>query len=334
MRHLYDWQEQSEETWNAAINSAIRHRVARKWTDVAAGKSLGMVFFNPSLRTRTSMELAAVEMGAHATVMNVGQGLWGMEWRDGTHMSGQQAEHVREAFGVLSRYYQALGVRAFASFEDYDADRGDRFMKAILNASSVPVINLESAFYHPCQALGDASTLTDLFDGDCGGKKFVLTWAPHMKPLPMAVANSAVLMAARLGFEVTVVRPPEFSLDEGVMSLANAYAKKRGTSVEETNSPESAFDDASVVYAKSWGSRLVYSDPEREARLRAGYGNWMVSEKRMTRTDRAYFMHCLPVRRNLVVEDAVMDSPRAAHLLQAEYRLHAQKAILEYVWDL
>jgi N-acetylornithine carbamoyltransferase len=280
------------------------------------------------------MELAAVELGAHATVMNVGQGMWGLEWRDGIRMDGQQAEHVREAFGVLSRYYDALGVRAFAGFENYETDRDDLVMKAIFEASSVPVINLESAFYHPCQALGDAATLTDLFEGECKGKKLLITWAPHVKPLPMAVANSAVLMAARLGFDVTVARPSEFALDQGIMNMARRYSDANGASVVETDQLDVAYENASAVYAKSWGASLLYSDPEREARLRTGNTNWMVTEDRMARTSNAFFMHCLPVRRNLVVEDGVIDSGRATHLLQAEYRLHAQKAILEYVWDL
>ncbi len=334
IRHLHAWHKLPDSIWSEAIESAVRHRLNRRHSNAAKGKSLGMVFFNSSLRTRASMELAAVELGAHATVMNVGQGLWGLEWRQGVYMDGMQAEHIREAFGVLSRYYQALGVRVFAGNEDYDVDRDDLVMERIIASSSVPVVNLESAFYHPCQALGDAATLTDHFDGDLKSKKFVLTWTPHVKPLPMAVANSAILMATRLGFDVTIARPETHALDRGILSLARAYAKSNGKSIEETTDQGVAFEDASVIYAKSWGGPLVYSDPEREARIRTAERTWTVSTSLMAKTADAVFMHCLPVRRNLVVADEVIDADHAIHLQQAEYRLHAQKAILSYLWDL
>lgn len=334
MPHLFDWQEIDDAVWTRCIESAIRHRQDRRWHTTASGRSIGLVFFNPSLRTRTSMELAARELGAHATVLNVSQGLWGIEWRDGVRMDGDAAEHVREAFGVLSRYYDALGVRLFASMTDYEMDRSEQAMRAVIASSTSPIINLESAFYHPCQALGDAATLMDRFDGNVAGKKFVLTWAPHVKPLPMAVPNSALLTAARLGFEVVVARPDGYELDEGVMRMARKAAAARGSSVTETSSAEEAFEGASVIYAKAWGGRLAYDDPEREARLRNALPSWTVTADRMRRTDGAVFLHCLPVRRGVVVEDSVLDGPRSAHLLQAEYRLHGQKAILEYVWDL
>lgn len=335
LRHLLDWQYLDDETWQQQVEAAVAHyRRGKTWTEAARGHSLGLLFFNPSLRTRTSMELAGAQLGAHVTTLNVGQGTWGFAWEDGIIMDGDAAEHIREAVGVLSRYYDALGVRVFATGTNYEQDREDTLLHTFAQAASVPVVSLESAFYHPCQALGDAATLTTHFDGDVAGRRFVLTWAYHPRALPMAVPNSAVLMAARLGMEVTVARPEGYALDPGVMERARTYAAEHGTEVRETDDPDASYRGADVVYAKAWGGPLVYSNPEREQQLRNNHHDWRVTPERMAQTRDAAFMHCLPVRRGVVVDDAVLDGPQAIHLLQAEFRLHAQKAILEYVWNL
>jgi len=335
LRHLLDWQYIDDQTWRSRVEAAVAYyRAGKTWSNVAHGKSIALLFFNSSLRTRTSMELAAVQLGAHATTLNVGQGVWGFAWEKGVPMVGDAAEHIQEAVGVLSRYYDALGVRLFASGTNYEQDRDEILLHTIASHSSVPVISLESAFYHPCQALGDAGTITTHFDGDAKGRKFVLSWAYHPKQLPMAVPNSALLTAARLGMHVTVARPEGYALDPGVMSLARSYAEAAGSEVVETTNLEEAVDGAEVVYAKAWGGPLTYTEPEREAELRKTLVNWRITRGLMNRTREGVFMHCLPVRRNVVVDDDVLDGPRSIHLLQAEFRLHAQKAILEYVWDL
>ena len=335
MNHLIDWHLIDDATWTRQLEAAVaHHRAGKTWTDAARGRSIALMFFNPSLRTRTSMELAAVQLGAYPTTITPGQGTWQFAFDRGVVMDGAEAEHIREAVGVLSRYYDALGVRVFASMKDYEADRTERLLNAFVESATVPVVNLESAFYHPCQALADAATVTTRFDGDVRRRRFVLTWAYHPKPLPMAVPNSALLMAARLGMDVVVARPPEYALDAGVMAEARAYAAQHGTEVTETDDQAAAYDGAEVVYAKAWGGPLAYTEPEREAALRASYRDWRVTSERMARTREAAFMHCLPVRRNVVVDDAVIDGPNAIHLLQAEFRLHAQKAILERLWDL
>ncbi|QXD14381.1 N-acetylornithine carbamoyltransferase [Rhodocaloribacter litoris] len=334
MPHLLDWHLLDDATWRRCLTAAVAHyRAGKTWTEAARGKSIALIFFNPSLRTRTSMELAAVQLGAHATTITPGSGTWGFAWGEGV-MDGDEAEHIREAVGVLSRYYDALGVRLFASGTDYEQDRTDALLHTFARHAGVPVVNLESAFYHPCQALADAATLATRFDGDVRGRRFVLTWAYHPKALPMAVPNSALLAAARLGMHVTVARPAGFELDEGVMETARAYAAAHGTAVEETDDPDAAYDGAEVIYAKAWGGRLRYTDPDAEAALRASHRGWRVTAERMARTRDGVFMHCLPVRRGVVVDDAVLDGPQAIHLLQAEFRLHAQKAILEHLWGL
>ena len=333
--HLTAWHAAAGAVWDHCLAGALRHyRAGPAWTQRAHGRSLGLLFFNPSLRTRTSMELAGAQLGAHVTTLTVGQGTWGFAWEDGSVMDGPEAEHIREAIGVLSQYYDALGVRAFASMTDYAQDRTDALLRTMVHAATVPVVSLESAFYHPCQALGDAATLMAHFDGDVRGRKFVLQWTHHPKALPMAVPNSALLMAARLGLDVTVARPDGYALDAGVMDQARQYAAAHGTTVAETDDRMAAAEEADVIYAKAWGGPLAYTDPDEEAARRQEHRAWRVTPALMDRTRAAAFMHCLPVRRGVVVDDAVLDGPQAIHLLQAAFRLHAQKAILEYVWEL
>jgi N-acetylornithine carbamoyltransferase len=280
------------------------------------------------------MELAAAHLGAFPTVLTPGQGTWNLEARDDVRMDGDRAEHVREAVGVLGRYVDALGVRSFASLTDAAADRADAVFSAVVAASSVPVVNLESARWHPCQALADAAALREHTNGDVAGKRFVLTWAPHPNPLPRAVPHSALLMATRLGMDVVVARPDGFELDADVMALAHATAARHGGTVAETDARADALDGAVAVYAKAWSGRAVYDDRPAEAAARAGLDAWRVTDADLDATGDGVFMHCLPVRRGVVVDGSVLDGPRALHLLQAEYRLHAQKAILEWVWDL
>ena len=335
MNHLTSWTDLDDATWRACLDRALWHRQNRAWSQSAAAKALGLVFFNPSLRTRASMDLAAAHLGAHAVTLTPGNGTWGLETRDGVTMDGLAAEHVKEAFGVLSRYVDALGVRTFATLTDPEADAEDRAFRAVVDASTVPVVNLESARWHPCQELGDAATITDHLGGDVRGKKLVLHWAPHPKPLPRAVPNSALLMAARLGMEVIVARPDGFGLDADVLDLARDAARRSGGSVTESGDRVGALSGASIVYAKAWAGSGVYGSPDHEAQQRASHADtWRLSADDLVQTDRAAFMHCLPVRRGVVVDGDVLDGDRAIHLLQAEYRLHAQKAILEWVWGL
>lgn len=331
MNHLIDWQEEPDETWNRCIDVARRFAGFKGHLpggrEIGRGRSLGLLFFNPSLRTRTSMEVAAAHLGAHSSVIVPGQGTWGFAWEDGVVMDGAEAEHIQEASGVLSQYFDAIGVRLFASLTDQAADREERLLRRFVAAAQVPVINLESAYGHPCQALADAATITERFDGRPRGKRFVLTWAYHPKALPTAVPNSALLAAARLGMDVTVARPAGFGLDPIVMAEA-----ERLTRVRVLEDQDEAFQGADIVYAKAWAGPQVYADPDAEAATRSQLKGWRVTEARMQRTRNGAFMHCLPVRRGVVVDDAVLDGPQAIHLRQAAYRLYAQQAILSEIW--
>ena len=334
-RHVLSCADLDDETLQRVVTNAVQYkRSGGPQSDDAHGKALGMVFFNPSLRTRTSMERAAQQLGATATTLVPGSGTWNFAWDDGTVMDGDEAEHVRDAMGVLSRYYDALGVRVFATGTDYEQDASDALIQQIADAASVPVISLESAWHHPCQALADAAVLHDRFEGDLAGKRFVLRWAPHPKALPMAVPNSALLMAARAGMEVTVARPDTHALDPSVMQRAQNYAAQHGTDIHETDDPQAASEGADVIYVKSWGGPMVYTEPEQEAAARARHADWCLTEAEMEATNDGAFLHCLPIRRNVVANDAVLDGPHALHLDQAEYRLHAQRALLESVWNL
>ncbi len=331
LRHVLDWSD--DDAWGVCLSRALHHAAHPGWSDGARGKSLGMLFFNSSLRTRTSMELAAAQLGAHATTLDIGSGgVWGFAWDD-EPMNGDRAEHIQEAVGVLSRYYDALGVRLFASKTDLDEDRSDRLVRTFACHASVPVVNLESALLHPCQALADAATLRQRH-ADARGKRFVLTWAPHPRALPQAVPHSALLTAARLGYDVTLAQPPGFDLAPDIVADARALADANGASFETIYESADALADADVVYAKAWSAPLVYTHPDAEATLRSQHTDWRVTRARMEATNDAAFMHCLPVRRGVVVDADVLTGPYSIHLNQAENRLHAQKAILEWMWRL
>ncbi|MFW5973684.1 MAG: N-acetylornithine carbamoyltransferase [Bacteroidota bacterium] len=333
-RHLLTWHQLPMALWERLVGRAREHERSRFWQKTATGKSIALMFFNPSLRTRTSMELAAAELGAHCTTIVPGSGTWAFAWsRDGV-MNGVEAEHIEEAVGVMSEYYDAIGVRLFASLTDLEADRTDARLSIFAGASSVPVVNLESAFWHPCQELADAATIAQHFEGRPQGRRFVLSWAHHPRALPVAVPNSALMMAARSGMEITIACPDGFDLDRGVVDEARSLAASTGGTVTETRDLDSAIAGAHVVYAKAWSGRQVYEDPDGEAARRALLSDWRITESRMRTTDHGVFMHCLPVRRNVVVDTAVLKSPQSLHLKQAGFRLHAQKAILEHVWNL
>jgi len=332
VKHLFDWHLEDDATWEGQLDRTLFHYGNPTRTPLSPiQRNLGLLFFNSSLRTRTSMEVAASRLGAHTSVIIPGSGVWGMEWEDGRKMDGESVEHVREGIGVLSRYYDALGVRLFATGTDYSLDQNETRFKKILESATVPVINLESALYHPCQALADAATIRHHLEGQTEARRFVLSWAWHPRALAQAVPNSAVLMAARLGMQVTIARPEGFELESEIMKLAQTYSSKYGLSVHETDDQDAACEGADIIYAKAWGSKLCYQDADAEKTLRNQHQDWKICDRHM---GTGAFMHCLPVRRGVVVEDAVLDSHQAIHLLQAEFRLYAQISILERVWGL
>ena len=292
------------------------------------GKVLALLFFNPSLRTLASFQAGMARLGGSAFVISPGQGTWILETRDGVVMDAAAAEHVREAIPVLAGYGDALGIRAFAGGTDLVADLADTAFRSMVAFCPVPAINLESAIDHPCQALADWKTMDDL-DLPARGGKLVLTWAWHPKPLPLAVPAAAVHMAALRGMDVTVLRPEGFALPEPVMVRARAAAELSGGSVQETADRREALAGARVIYAKSWTSPRHYGDPEAEVACRAGLRDWCVDDDWFaTAAPDCRFMHCLPVRRNVVVRDSVLDGPRSVVVHEARNRMWAQMAVL------
>jgi N-acetylornithine carbamoyltransferase len=293
-------------------------------------KVLAMVFMDPSLRTRTSFETAMFLHGGHAVVLEPGKGSWALETEPGAVMDADRVEHIVEAARVLGRYADALGVRSFPRGSDWAVARRDAIVRDFARHCEKPVINLESARRHPCQALADAMTLREKL-GDPAGKRFVLTWAWHPKALPTAVPASAALAAAQLGMEIVIARPEGYELDPEDTALIRRIAQERGGEfVHIIDDPDDALVGADAVYVKSWGSVKLYGRPEEEAAGRAGLRDWRLTPGRLrsTRGGRGIVMHCLPVRRNVEIDDAVLDGPNSVVVDQAENRLHAQRALL------
>ena len=293
-------------------------------------KVLAMVFMDPSLRTRTSFETAMFLHGGHSVALEPGRGSWPLETEPGAVMDGETVEHIIDAARVLGRYADALGVRSFPRGADWATARQDLVIRNFARYCEKPVINFESARRHPCQALADAMTLRERL-GETEGKRFVLTWAWHPKALPTAVPASAALAAAALGMEIVIARPPEYELDPDDTALIRRLAQQSGGEfVHIIDDPDEATVGADAVYVKSWGSVKHYGRPEEEAALRAGLRDWRLTPGRVrsTRGGKGIVMHCLPVRRNVEIDDAVLDGPNSVVVDQAENRLHAQRALL------
>lgn len=282
--------------------------------DLGKQKTLGLIFMNPSLRTRMSTQKAAKNLGMDVMVMNMGTDGWGLETRDGIIMNEGPAEHIREAAAVIGQYCDIVGLRSFPKFESQEADYADTMLNMFKQYSGVPVVSLESTILHPLQSLADMITIEELKTKD--RPKVVLTWAPHIKVLPQAVANSFAEWVTKMDAEVVIAHPEGYELND-------AYTV--GASI--TNNQKDAFEGADFIYAKNWSSYTHYGKndlPDKE---------WMVDMKLMGFTNNAKFMHCLPVRRNLVVSDAVLDSAHSVVVQQAGNRLFAAQAVLKQILE-
>ncbi|HUR97132.1 MAG TPA: N-acetylornithine carbamoyltransferase [Pyrinomonadaceae bacterium] len=294
------------------------------------GKSVALVFFNPSLRTRASMQVGIFELGGNPVILEPGSTSWTLEHREGVVMDGNKTEHLKEFVRVLERYVSAIGVRTFAELSDWEVERTDPILNAFADYASVPVINLESAMHHPCQAMADMLTIRENFGA--AKKKVLLTWAWHPKPLPMAVPNSFALAAAQFGHDLRIAHPKGYELDGDLVAEVQRQTAQNGGTVEFTNDVQGAFESVDVVYAKSWGGSQFYGTGDADMDHRGQFRNdWIVDDKKMARTKDAIFMHCLPVRRNVIVADSVIDSARSVVIDEAENRLHVQKAIMSEI---
>ncbi len=333
MKHFITTQD-----WGRAeLDALLSHAHGLKASPInrlLEGRAVALVFFNPSLRTRASFEVGAWQMGGHAVVLEPGGsggtgGAWGMAFEPGAVMGGDAEEHVREAARVLSRYCDLIAVRAFPRFVDWSVDRRDLVIRGFAEHATVPVINMET-ITHPCQELAHVMTLQERFGvPDLRGKKYVLTWTYHPKPLNTAVANSAAMIATRYGMDVTLLCPDErYRLDERYMDAACSNAAESGGSFAVSHDIASSYDGADVVYAKSWGALPFFGKWDEEKAVRDANRHFIVDEEKMARTNGALFGHCLPARRNVKATDAVMDAPYSMIVDEAENRLHVQKALM------
>ncbi len=305
-----------------------------------AGQVIGLLFFNPSLRTKTSMSAGIARLSGTAIDLSGGPGAYAFEYADGVVMDGATQEHIREAAPVIGEYCDALAVRASElvtrdsraadASATWAAARADTVVRSFARFAGIPVINLESNVYHPCQGLGDALTLRELF-GRPQGRRYTLTWAWHPKPLPTATPHSQLLAACEMGCDVTLAYPEGWDLDPEIVAGARERAAAAGGSLTISHDRREAATGADVICAKSWGAIPWYGDWDAERALRAEHRDWIVDDALMARTHGARFMHCLPVRRNVVVTDSVLDSPASAVVQEAGNRMYAQNALLAHL---
>jgi N-succinyl-L-ornithine transcarbamylase len=276
-------------------------------------KTIGLLFFNPSLCSRLSTHKAALNLGMNVMVMNFGTEGWSLEYEDGMIMNQGNSEHVKEAAQVVSQYCDVLAIRAFAKLENREDDYSENILKTFMKYSTIPIINMESATKHPLQALTDAITITEY--KKTKKPKVVLSWAPHPKALPQAVANSFVEMMQRMDANFVITHPVGFE-------LASQITKK----VPIDYNQENALKDADFVYVKNWSSYQNYGETLNENDL-----SWKITNEKMKLTNDAKFMHCLPVRRNIVVDDAVIDSENSIVIKQANNRTYAAQLVLKKI---
>lgn len=272
-------------------------------------KTLGLLFFNSSLRTRLSTQKAALNLGMNPIVMNVSGDAWGLEFEDGTVMNGNTAEHIKEAAAVVSQYCDIIAVRAFPTLTDKVKDENEQVINAFINYASVPIVNMESATGHPLQGLTDALTIAEF--KKTKKPKVVLSWAPHIKPLPHAVANSFTQAMQKMDVDFVITNPTGYNLNPLITKDTPIY-----------HNQEEAFKDADFIYTKNWSSYEDYGQVKNKD------SNWMITKEKI---GNAKFMHCLPVRRNVIVSDTVLDSDNSIVIQQANNRTFAAQLVLKKI---
>jgi N-succinyl-L-ornithine transcarbamylase len=273
-------------------------------------KTLGLLFFNPSLRTRISTEKAAKILGMNVISMNFNNEGWNLEYEDGVIMNSNKAEHIKDAARVVGQYCDIIGIRSFPSLINKTDDEKDIVINSFKKYANIPVINLESSIYHPLQALADAVTIKEKVKKP----KIVLSWAPHIKPLPHAVANSFINMVKKMNYDIKITNPIGYNLNKNITD-----------GIEIINNQKEAFEGANLIYAKNW------SCYENYGKVLDTNDSWIIDDDKMNITNNAKFMHCLPVRRNLVVSDSVIDSDNSLVVEQSNNRVYSAQLILKNI---
>jgi N-succinyl-L-ornithine transcarbamylase len=275
-------------------------------------KTLGLIFMNPSLRTRLSTQKAATNLGMEVIVMNIDKEGWALETQDGVIMNGTTVEHIREAAGVMGQYFDILGLRSFPGLKNRDEDYSEAILQKFIHFSGLPVISLESGTLHPLQSLADLITITEQFTLTDRKPKVVLTWAPHVKALPQAVPNSFAEWMSQADVDFVITHPEGYELNE-------AYTQ--GATI--TYNQEEALQDADFIYVKNWSSYHQYGQ------ILSTDENWLLSQNRLGITNNAKVMHCLPVRRGLELSHDILDGPNSLVLEQANNRVYAAQVVLK-----
>lgn len=319
------------------IQNAIRYKNGHS-IPKHTGKILTAIFANPSLRTRLSFESGMTKLRGSANILNASDS-WEFEYEEGVTMNGNKQEHIKEAAQVLSAYSDVIALRkselmtkqtSVEQTQTWSKLKQDNAINKLAKYSTKPIINMESNMFHPCQSLADMMTMVELF-GTVKKKKYVLTWAPHLKPLPLATPHSQILTPSIFGMDVTLVHPEGFDLDGDVIEMCAKHAEQSGGSFNISNNQEEAFKNADVIMAKSWASLQYFGNWNEESQHRNNFKNWMITQEKMNNTSQACFMHCLPVRRNVIVSDEVLDTSTSVVIQQAENRMWAQMGLIDYL---
>ena len=283
-------------------------------TELGRNKSMGLIFLNPSLRTRISSQRAAMNLGLDVILFDINKGGWKLEFGDGVIMDGDSSEHIIEAAGVLGHYFDILAIRSFAHLKCKEDDYSEKIINAFIRYSGIPIINMESATAHPLQAFADLITIKEHQKQE--RPKVVLSWAPHPKPLPQAVANSFVRWMKVSDMNLIVTHPDGYDLSSEIME---------GVRFEPNQLK--AFEGADFIYAKNWSSFSNYGQ------IVSKDASWMITQDKMKYTNQAKFMHCLPVRRNVVVDEKVLDSSNSIVLDQAANRIVSMQTVLQSIME-
>lgn len=303
----------------ANINALVQKALAYKANPLAdkalgAGKRMGLIFLNPSLRTRLSTQIAAENLGMQPIVFNVGSEGWTWEFEEEAIMSGTTVEHVKDAAPILGNYFDVLAIRTFPSLQNKNDDYSELFIKQFIKYAGVPVVSLESSTLHPLQSLTDIITITETFQ-EKRRPKIVLTWAPHIKPLPQCVSNSFAQWINAWGeADFVITHPEDYELDEQFT---------KGATI--THNQDEALKDADFVYVKNWSTYTDYG------RIYCNDPAWMLTEEKLKTTNNAKVMHCLPVRRNVELSDEVLDSSNSIVTQQASNRVWAAQTVLSEI---
>ncbi len=326
IRHFLSPEPFDREFLDNLIDRALRMKAGAP-KELLEGRSLGLLFFNRSLRTRASFQVAMFQLGGQCVNLTSSSDFWDLEPEEGRVMDGSAPEHVKDAARVLSTYLDAIAIRTVPFGKSYDVDRRDAVIHAWAKQATVPVLNMESNLHHPCQAVADLMTMREEF-GDLKGVKLTLAWTASREPQSPGAVNSLLVAAAKFGMHVTIAHPEGFDLDPTILAAGRREAEKAGSEVRVVHDLAEGCRGARAVYARSWPSLECYGQASVEAVKRSRHTSWIIDAARMRATADGRFLHAMPVRRNVNVSDEVMDGPASLVYRQAENRLHSQKAIL------